>query len=108
MTKYLTVAVLILILVYGFIEAWPLIAGPMLSVASPVNNSSFPGGTVVIRGKAARAAQLTLNGSNILHEEDGTFLATRTFPKGGSILTLVAVDRFGRTVTDTRTVFIPF
>ena len=107
MIRYLIAVVLVVLLGYGFIEAWPLIAGPSLSIISPTNDTPYPGGIVNIRGKAARAATLTLDGASVLHEEDGSFSSTLTFPRGGSILTFVATDRFGRTITTTRTIFVP-
>lgn len=107
MTKYLTFAILLMLAGYGLMEAWPLIAGPSLSISSPTNNAPFPGGIVSVRGKTGRTAQLTLDGAPILHEEDGDFSSTLTFPRGGSILTFVATDRFGRTVTVTRNIFVP-
>jgi hypothetical protein len=107
MTKYLTIAILLILVGYGLIEAWPLIAGPTLSITFPANGAPFPGGIVTLRGKAERAAQVTLDGAPILHEEDGAFSSTLTLPHGGSQLTLVAIDRFGRSVTVTRNIFVP-
>ena len=106
MTRYLIGAVLFALVGYGLVEAWPLIAGPGLSVDSPGENVSFPDGVVAIRGNAARAATLTLNGAPMLHDQKGGFSSTLTFPRGGSILTFVATDRFGRTVALTRTIFV--
>ena len=105
--KYLTLSVLCLIVLYGFIEAWPLLRGPALSIDSPTENASVPDGIVTVSGNAARATLLTLNGAPILREENGDFLSILTLSPGSSILTLVATDRFGRRVTDTRTVFVP-
>jgi Glucodextranase, domain B len=107
MIKYLIAVVLFILIGYGCIEAWPLLAGPGLVVTSPQNNASFPGGIVAIAGKAPRAAELTLNGAPLLHDQDGSFSSTLTFPRGGSILTFVATDRFGRVVTATRSIFVP-
>lgn len=107
MTRYLIGAILTLILGYGLLEAWPLIAGPSLSIDSPAEQASFPGGIVEVKGNAARAALLTLNGALVLHDQNGDFSSTLAFPTGGSILTFVATDRFGRTVRATRSVFVP-
>lgn len=108
MLKYLIAAVLIILIGYGLFKAWPLLAGPSLSVESPIENGSYPGGIVAVRGIAERATTFTINGSPVMHDQNGAFSSTLTFPRGGSILTLVATDRFGRTVTATRSIFVPF
>ena len=107
MTTYFVSAILIAFAGYGLIEAWPLIEGPSLTIESPRNHAPFPSGVVSVRGKAARAAALTLDGAGLLHEADGSFSTTLSLPRGGSILTFVATDRFGRTVTATRNIFVP-
>jgi hypothetical protein len=107
MTRYLIGIVLLILVGYGGIEAWPLISGPGLSIASPENYASFPGGIVEVRGSAPRAVVLMLDGAPLVHDQEGNFSSTLTFPKGGSILTFVATDRFGRTVTATRSVYVP-
>jgi len=107
MTKYLTLAILIILVGYGCIEVWPIIVGPSLSITSPINNESFSDGIVTVRGNAARATALAINGAPVLREENGNFSSTLSFPHGSSILTFVATDRFGRKVTATRTVFVP-
>lgn len=107
MTKYFILAVLFIFMCYGIIKALPLIEGPSLSVDSPQNNATLPDGIVVISGNTAHAAQLTLDGAPMLHEEDGDFSATLAFPRGGSELTFVATDLFGRKATIMRTIFVP-
>ena len=107
MIKYFTLAVFLILAGYGLREAWPLLAGPALSIESPVNNESSENGIVTIAGKAARAAELTLNDAPVLRKEDGSFSTILTFPRGGSILTFKATDRFGKTVASTRTIFVP-
>ena len=107
MIKYLIGAVLLIGIVYGGIEAWPLVVGPTLVITSPTNYETFPGGIVEVKGYAARATEFSIDGSPVLHDQDGSFSSTFTFPRGGSILTFVATDRFGRKVTATRTIFVP-
>ncbi len=107
MLRFLLGAVLAVLAAYGAAEAWPLVAGPGLSIDSPENGASYPGGIVGVSGTAKRAAALTLDGAPLLHSEDGGFSAALAFPRGGSILTFTATDRFGRTVAATRTIFVP-
>jgi len=108
MIKYLISAIIFVLIVYGLIEAWPLLAGPTLSITSPTNNAPFPSGIVSIIGRTERASSITLNGTPLLHDQNGGFSSTLTFPRGGSILTFVVTDRFGRTITATRNIFVPF
>jgi hypothetical protein len=107
MTRYSTIALLCLIVLYGLVEAWPLILGPSLTIDSPTDYASVPGGIVTVTGHAARTALFTLNGATLLHDQNGAFSSTLTFPRGGSILTFVATDRFGRTITEQRNIFVP-
>jgi hypothetical protein len=107
MTKYLILGVILIIAGYGLVKAWSLLEGPSLSIYFPPNNATFPGGTVAIRGNAARAAELTLDGASVLHQENGDFSTTLTFPSGDSELTFVATDLFGRTATIERTISVP-
>jgi len=107
MIKYLIGAVLLVGVGYGLFEAWPLLAGPTLVVESPLDNTTFPDGVVSVRGRAIRAAQLTLDGAPLSYDQNGDFSSTLTFSLGGTILTFVATDRFGRTVTATRNIFVP-
>lgn len=97
-----------LLIVYGFIEARSLLAGPSIFIDSPTDNAPFPGGIVSVHGRASRAAEITLNGAKLLHDQNGGFSSTLTFPTGGTILTFTATDRFGRTVSETRSIFVPF
>ncbi|MFZ2167626.1 MAG: hypothetical protein WAV50_02010 [Minisyncoccia bacterium] len=107
MIRSLIAIVLTLLAGYGLIEAWPLLAGPTLTVESPRDNAPFPGGIVSIRGNASRIALLTLSGLPLVHDTNGDFETTLTFPQGTSILTFVATDRFGRRITTTRSIFVP-
>lgn len=107
MTRYLTLLVLLLVALYGLVEAWPLIAGPSLTIDSPADNATIEGGIVTVSGRVKRAAVFTLNGAAVLYDQEGRFSSTLTFPQGGSILTFVESDRFGRTITATRAIFVP-
>ncbi len=108
MTKRLLIALFVALAIYGGIEAWPIVAGPTLSISAPAQNATLPpDGIVTVRGNVARAAKLTLDGTLIDREENGDFSATLTLPRGGAILTMTAADRFGRSVTASRSVFVP-
>lgn len=100
--------VLALVLIYGLIEAVPILSGPSLSVASPTDGQTIAAsGVVEISGTALRTVALTLDGTPLLADaQNGHFAATLAFPPGTSILTFSARDRFGRSRTTTRTIYV--
>jgi len=107
MIRFILGTILIAVLVYGGVEAAPLIAGPAIDLTSPLPQDTIPDGAVVLSGTAKRAESLSLNGGPLLIDEHGMFGKELTLPKGGTVLSLIATDRFGRTDQVTRTVYIP-
>lgn len=107
MTRPLIALVLLALLSYGAIELYPLLAGPSLTTIFPKDGANYPDGVVKIEGRALRAASLSLNGGPLFPDETGHFETELAYPPGGSILTLTATDRFGRTRTRERTLYIP-
>jgi len=107
MIKLLIGLVLLVGAGYGAVEAWPLFAGPALSITSPINDAVIADGSITVQGKAERVTTLTLDGSPLLYDQRGNFASTLTFPRGGSILSFEAIDRFGKKVLVTRTIFVP-
>jgi uncharacterized protein YfaP (DUF2135 family) len=107
MTKFVLGTLLLVVLVYGFIEARPLIQGPRITLASPSEGAVIEGGVLTITGTTTRAQSLTLNGGALLIDQKGVFGKTFALPQGSAILVLIATDRFGRTTSVRRTVFVP-
>lgn len=105
--NYFIGAALIALVAYGGVEAWSLLAGPSIVIDSPTDNAPFPSGVVFVRGRAARAARLSLNGAPLLRDQQGYFSTALALPEGGSVLTFAAADRFGRETRAVRSVFIP-
>lgn len=107
MTRALLGLVLATLVGYGLWEAYPLVAGPSLVITEPVQGARYPDGVVTVTGWAGRAATLTLDGNPLFAEESGRFNTTLAFAHGGSILTFTATDRFGRSVTRQRYIYVP-
>lgn len=99
--------VLVILIGYGLIEAYPVLSGPSLSVNPVTAEGTTTDGVVRVSGKATRAVSLTLDGAPLLMDESGKFGTLLTLPKGGSILTLSAADRFGRTTSKQIPVYAP-
>lgn len=98
---------LVLLAGYGAVKALPLLSGPSLSDVTPSDYTTLESGPLVVSGVAHNTEAVFLNGAPVLIDPEGRFSKALWLPSGGSILTLVARDRFGRTVTERRTVHIP-
>ena len=107
LSRYIVGAVLTLLVIYGFIEAWPLLAGPSITIASPVDGEAATSSIVVISGTALRVVELRLNGEPLYPDRSGHFSTTLAYARGTSILTFTASDRFGRHISKTRTILVP-
>ncbi len=98
---------LVILLGYGGIKAWPLLSGPSLEITSPTDYAQADNGFITISGVAHHTESLVLNDGLLLIDQEGRFEKTLLLPSGGAILSLTATDRFGRSVTERRTVYIP-
>lgn len=103
--RYTAGILLILVVGYGLVKAWPLLRGPEIQLNPEVMGTSS--GTVTLSGRALHTETLLLNGGILLIDGDGNFSKTLTLPPGGAILSLTATDRFGRSVYERREVFVP-
>ncbi len=101
------VVVLLILIGYGGFKAWPLLSGPSLSISSPAPYASLPDGYLTIAGTAKHTESLIINDGQVFIDQEGRFSKTLLMPAGGAILTLTATDRFGRSTTERRSVFIP-
>ena len=99
--------VLLLLLGYGLMEAWPLLSGPSITLSSPISGTTSPDGFVTVAGTARRVSSLALDGAPLLIDEHGAFSRLIVLPRGGAILTLTATDRFDRTASTEASVYVP-
>jgi hypothetical protein len=104
--RLFTALLLTIVVLYGLHEAWPLISGPQLSITSPQNGESFDNNFIIISGTAIHTQGVSLDGGPLLTDQTGHFQSTLTLPSGGAILTITGSDRFGRSVTEQRTIFV--
>jgi uncharacterized protein YfaP (DUF2135 family) len=99
--------VLLLLVGYGLIEARHLLSGPSITIDIPSNYTTFTDGFIALSGTTKNTETLVVNGGLLPIDEEGKFEKTLVLAKGGSILSLTATDRFGRSITERRTIFIP-
>ena len=102
---WVILALLALVVVYGAVKAWPLLSGPEIQVSDLSVDPAT--GLTNLSGKALHTETLTLNGGTLLIDEDGNFQTTLTLPRGSAILTLSATDRFGRNMSEQKTIITP-
>ena len=102
-----TLIALLLLASYGVVKGLPLVLGPHLTLTSPADGQSFLDGFVLIEGVAERTENLSLNGAPLLIDASGHFSTTLVLPHGGAILSLTATDRFGKSTSLRRTIFVP-
>lgn len=98
--------VLVLLIGYGAVKAFPLLRGPVIQVDSPISYTSSPDGFITVSGVARNTEALFLDGGPLLIDPEGRFYETLLLPSGGAILTLTANDRFGRTSTERRQIYV--
>ncbi len=102
-----TAIILVLLGSYGIYKAFPLIAGPEIVLTSPQEGQAFTDGFVTLSGTARHSEELSLNGAPLLIDAAGRFETILVLPRGGAILSLTATDRFGKTASARRMIFVP-
>lgn len=99
MTRVIILIAALVIVAYGVFEARKLIEGPMIVIDTPLNGSATSTTGVVIAGEAENIAFLTINDKASYTDEQGHFSELLSLPTGVSVLTVAAIDRFGRRVS---------
>lgn len=98
---------LVVLLGYGLVEAYPVLAGPRIVLVSPEDGARVAGGVLTVAGTAYRIQDLSFDGGVLLMDERGAFSTTVALPAGDDILSLTGRDRFGRTTGVLRRVVVP-
>jgi hypothetical protein len=96
MKKAVAFLIALVLLGYGFFEARRLIAGPVITIETPVNGSATSSGAVLVSGTAENIAFLTINDRPAFTDEDGRFSERVSAPPGYTVFTVLGKDRFGR------------
>jgi hypothetical protein len=96
LTPLLILCVSLVIGGYGLFEARRLIEGPVITIDSPVNESATSSTGVIISGTALNISFLAINDKPSYTDQAGHFDELLSIPPGFTVLTVSAVDRFGR------------
>jgi hypothetical protein len=84
---------------YGLFQARNLIAGPQISLITPIDGSAVANSLVTISGKAHNISFISLNDRPIFIDQQGNFNEQLVLSPGYNVWTLMAKDKFGRTVS---------
>lgn len=101
MKRALIVFIVLVVLSYGLFEARKLIEGPDITIVSPANGSATSTALVTIVGSAQNISFLTINDGPSYTDEKGQFVYRYSPPAGYTVVTVAAVDRFGRRASKT-------
>lgn len=96
MTRIIIILLCILLVGYGLFEARRLIEGPLITVNSPLNGEATSSTLVTISGVAQNISFLTVDDAPTFTDTRGHFSVTLSPPAGYTIITVAALDRFGR------------
>lgn len=80
---------------YAYSKTKDLIAGPEIVISEPVNGATLEEQAVLVRGEARRIKRLTLNGREIITDENGYFAEEILLNYGYNLISLEASGKFG-------------
>jgi hypothetical protein len=106
MNRLLIALAILVVLGYGLFEARKLLEGPQIEITSPRDGSATSSSLVLIEGTAQNIAFLTINDAPAFTDQTGKFVETISPPPGYTVITLAAVDRFGRRASKSVTINI--
>lgn len=96
---YLVGILVLTALSYGFFRAYPLLAGPNITVDSPKDGENVASTTFQISGTALRAKEITIQGRPITTDTDGKFNEILVPQYPYTIIVLTAKDSYGNIET---------
>lgn len=93
---FFIVVAIVGILGYGLFEARKILEGPVITIESPRDGSATSSTGVIIAGEAQNISFLTINDKPSFADERGHFSQLLSLAPGFTVLTVAAIDRFGR------------
>lgn len=95
------IGVVLGLVVYLGYQARFLLLGPQVSL-EPVTTSTPDERTVTLSGSARNIARITVNGRQVFTDPEGRFNEPIVLSNGYNVVTVAAVDRYGRTTAHQR------
>lgn len=99
MKRAVALVAIVALLSYGLFEARKLIEGPTISIDYPADGSATSTALLTVAGTAQNIAFLTINDAPAYTDASGHFTQLLSPAPGATVITVAAVDRFGRKTT---------
>ncbi len=90
--------IVLIIVFYAYYQSRSIIAGPIIVLSEPENNTTSKTALIVVRGVATHAKELTLQGRQIFIDLEGRFAEQLLLSPGYNIIELTARDTSGRQI----------
>jgi len=94
--QWLIMFFFLVIVAYSLFQARFIILGPHIEIKAPQNGASFEADLINVVGQAKNIVFISLNDRPIYVDKNGDWSEKLIAPKGPSIITVRARDRFGR------------
>lgn len=84
----------LVVLAYSIFQAWKIVSGPVITIYSPANGTTYTEALIEIEGSAKNIAYLNLNGRPIFTDKNGYFREKVLLSNGYNIIKIDARDKF--------------
>ena len=103
LVRYLGLAIIV-ILFSGYLiwQVKGIVTPPKLEVYSPLEGMITGAPNAIVQGETEKECHLTINGQEVMTDDNGRFLTEIDLLPGVNTITIVAVKKHGKTTTVTR------
>ena len=87
--------------IYGGWRAYPLVAGPHITITSPKDGDIVSSSTFQISGKVSRVKNISIQGRSVPIDKDGNFNEILVSQPQSTLINILATDFYDKTITKT-------
>lgn len=96
---YLFAILIVISMVYGGWRAYPLLAGPHITIVSPQDGETVASSTFLFSGRVSRVKNIEIQGRPIPIDKDGNFSEVLVAQAPYTIITIYATDFYDKSIT---------